>query len=289
MPNDKSWQTLLTLLFLLVLCVAVAPTANEDQEKKEQTGAVQDERSNNVARDVLISFGETTFYIAASLILVSIRYLLLGTYKLLSFILNPAVWLLHWLWITFIVQPFQLALHVARVLYPVAMFCLAAVVCGTVIGGCAGFAAEAISAFAISATWGKPIVTAGKTSKKSYYYDVHDVDDGQSQQESIVTSEASSVDDSMFFGADATASGSRDAFRNVDSWRESILSRRSSSSSSSFHHVPGARAMNMSAMQAKEDNWNWPEEEEEEEEEQATDEYPRQRRPNQKSALGGGL
>lgn len=49
------------------------------------------------------------------------------------------------------VQPLILALC-----HPLVTFLLLAVVCGLVIGGCAGFATEAFSAFVLSSTWGPP-------------------------------------------------------------------------------------------------------------------------------------
>ncbi|KAI8093301.1 uncharacterized protein BX664DRAFT_357759 [Halteromyces radiatus] len=40
-------------------------------------------------------------------------------------------------------------------MYPVLMYCGAASICGLIIGGCSGFAVEAITSAMINATWGK--------------------------------------------------------------------------------------------------------------------------------------
>ncbi|CAO3655447.1 unnamed protein product [Mucor hiemalis] len=66
----------------------------------------------------------------------------------------PFLWIASSLWSQFVVKPFDLFMHVVQFLYPVILFCFAAVCCGLFIGGCAGFAAEACSSLLISATWG---------------------------------------------------------------------------------------------------------------------------------------
>lgn len=74
----------------------------------------------------------------------------------------PFLWIARNLWSQFVVKPFDLFMHVVQFLYPVILFCFAAVCCGLFIGGCAGFAAEACSSLLISATWGpqpSPAVT----------------------------------------------------------------------------------------------------------------------------------
>ncbi|KAI8876202.1 hypothetical protein K501DRAFT_289016, partial [Backusella circina FSU 941] len=99
----------------------------------------------------------------------SISYRFFGTlfyylFKLCMFLLSPLIYLLEFLWRQLVIKPYALAAHVAHLLYPVTMFCLAAVVCGAVIGGFAGFAAEACSSLIISATWG-PEAAEKKTKK----------------------------------------------------------------------------------------------------------------------------
>lgn len=78
-------------------------------------------------------------------------------YKCTVTILSPILWITTNLWSSFITKPFQLFMHLAHILYPVIVFCIAAVCCGLFIGGCAGFAAEAFSSILISATWGPPV------------------------------------------------------------------------------------------------------------------------------------
>ncbi|KAI8993558.1 hypothetical protein BDB01DRAFT_832353 [Pilobolus umbonatus] len=74
--------------------------------------------------------------------------------KCLSVLISPFLYIFSVLWHVFVKIPFTYFMHVIEVVYPVLLFCLAAIVCGVVIGGFAGFAAEAMSALLISATWG---------------------------------------------------------------------------------------------------------------------------------------
>lgn len=76
------------------------------------------------------------------------------TYKSSRIMLSPIVWIISFSWNNLILKPLDLLLSINRTLYPITMFCLAAVCCGLFIGGCAGFAAEAFSSIVITATWG---------------------------------------------------------------------------------------------------------------------------------------
>lgn len=75
-------------------------------------------------------------------------------FKFTSIVLTPFLWIFQLSWSILVLKPLDLFLYVNRTLYPITMFCLAAVFCGLFIGGCAGFAAEAVSSIMITATWG---------------------------------------------------------------------------------------------------------------------------------------
>jgi hypothetical protein len=69
--------------------------------------------------------------------------------------LRPFIWLTQLIWRHLILTPYALLVQAIYIMYPVLLFCGAACICGLVIGGCSGFAAEALSSALINATWGK--------------------------------------------------------------------------------------------------------------------------------------
>lgn len=223
---------------------------------------------------------------AAFLAFTFFSYLFFGIYKIVYYILWPVVWVILACWNNFVMKPFTLCIHVAHIFYPVAMFCLAAVLCGLVIGGCAGFAAEAFSSLLITATWG--------TEKKQNLAWPEDTDTTRTTKEGSVTSEtmeseyvpddeefptmskrlsrdsgeSSSYWDASFFGANKKEKGKqamkaqRGTTAAVESWRHS-LSRRSSSSNSfpeglqSMPTLRGDNSLRRRATYEKQDDWNW--------------------------------
>lgn len=89
------------------------------------------------------------------------RWLAMGVYAV---VIWPAIWLASWCWHWLLAPPLAWVMHVLHVMYPVLMYCLAAVCCGLIMGGCAGFAAEALSSLTVAATWGRtrPVPAAVK-------------------------------------------------------------------------------------------------------------------------------
>lgn len=69
--------------------------------------------------------------------------------------LRPFIWLAQLVWRHLILTPYGLLVQAIYIMYPVLLFCGAACICGLIIGGCSGFAAEALSSALINATWGK--------------------------------------------------------------------------------------------------------------------------------------
>jgi hypothetical protein len=96
----------------------------------------------------------TALSTAVSLSISFFKYLFAFVINVIQYLLAPFGWLVRTLWSQLVAKPFALFLHVMHILYPVLMFCAAAIGCGLFIGGCAGFAAEAFSNLLITATWG---------------------------------------------------------------------------------------------------------------------------------------
>lgn len=77
----------------------------------------------------------------------------------------PFVWLTQWLWQQLVITPYHMAIDTTTILYPIFIYCAAACFCGVLIGGCSGFAAEAIITMFINATWGKEVANQNKKKK----------------------------------------------------------------------------------------------------------------------------
>ncbi|KAI7876715.1 hypothetical protein K492DRAFT_172333 [Lichtheimia hyalospora FSU 10163] len=127
--------------------------------------------SNTAAQEELTSTtttGEKTtavLLVAASLAWMMFRAIGIGVYMVISWTTWPVLFVLGLVWRILIVRPWELFVSFIHVVYPVALFCLAAVLCGTVIGACAGFAAEAIAWFSITATWGRSATSIRKQQR----------------------------------------------------------------------------------------------------------------------------
>ena len=129
----------MTIPIVAILLVLLDLTlAHDNDDKTEQ---------ESMAMVVLLSAGSLAWSF--------FRLVCTGLYSALCMLLHPVYSLLWFFWHNLVARPFALFLHITHALYPVAMYCLAAVCCGTLIGGCAGFAAEAVSAFAIRTMWGR--------------------------------------------------------------------------------------------------------------------------------------
>jgi hypothetical protein len=173
------------------------------------------------------------------------------------FLLSPLIYLLGFLWRQFVIKPYTLAAHVAYLLYPVTLFCLAAVFCGAVIGGFAGFAVEACSSLIISATWGPEALEQNKKKKKGQVKEVMDAVEPDAQDDDDDDEEE---EYGLFhhFEVQGTGKGKEPMRPRMSSWRDSFTSSTSSSKSS-----PGLiRRMKMSSTSSnKEDerksSWEW--------------------------------
>lgn len=151
-------------------------------------------------------------------------------YKCMATVLSPIMWLTSNLWSSFVAKPYYLFMHVARTLYPITLFCLAAICCGLFIGGCAGFAAEAFSSILISATWGPQ----PKVIEEELVLMEHDSEtrpeetDEEEEEEAIIKSSANSSiweNSSSFFGVHQSKKKEKEPLvqkPKVELWRESI-------------------------------------------------------------------
>ncbi|KAI8148813.1 hypothetical protein BJV82DRAFT_589752 [Fennellomyces sp. T-0311] len=188
-------MTIPTIAILLLLLVTMS-LANEDDDKAEQ---------ESLAMIILLSAGSLAWSF--------FRLVWSGIYSVICILLLPVYYILSFFWQNLVARPFALFLHITHALYPVAMYCLAAVCCGTVIGGCAGFAAEAVSTFTIRTTWGRPDKRrAAPAIQRPPRYD--DDDDTASY-----ISEVSSQWDPTYFGEHQNKGKERAV---VDSWRQSL-------------------------------------------------------------------
>lgn len=135
-------------------------------------------------------------FVAASLAWMTFRAIGIGIYMLISWMTWPVLFVLGLVWRILIVRPWELFVSFIHVVYPVALFCFAAVLCGTIIGGCAGFAAEAIAWFTITATWGRSSASIPKQHRiqaeerlqlegGEYQDDVYDDDDDDTSTDNV--------------------------------------------------------------------------------------------------------
>ncbi|KAI9275616.1 hypothetical protein BDA99DRAFT_495964 [Phascolomyces articulosus] len=149
-------------------------------------------------------------------------------FSIITTLLLPFYYVLAFCWRNIVTRPFTLLMNIGHALYPVAMFCLAAVCCGTLIGGCAGFAAEAIASFTISTTWGRSANTSSSSLTKQRqqpanyqhpYYDYLNEDEDDTIS-TATQSEASSQWDPSFFGEQQLGSKGKE---RIDHWRQTLL------------------------------------------------------------------
>ncbi|KAF1800935.1 hypothetical protein FB192DRAFT_1383098 [Mucor lusitanicus] len=210
----------------------------------------------------------TALSTAASLSIFFFKYLIGFIINITMYMLSPLLWLSSTCWHQFVTKPLDLFLHVLHVLYPVIMFCVAAICCGVFIGGCAGFAAEAFSSILISATW-------GPQATKQIEHEEEDVEliegldakeDEGSDDEEQEKDTYSHDKPSNFFGSTSTATprnrkGKEPLIPRVESWRDSL----STSSTSSSPVV--IRRMKLSSTDRK-SSWEWDENSDEGEEEE---------------------
>ncbi|CAO3640299.1 unnamed protein product [Mucor fragilis] len=215
----------------------------------------------------------TALSTAASLSIFFFKYLIGFIIKITMYMLSPLLWVSSTCWHQFVTKPLDLFLHVLHVLYPVIMFCVAAICCGVFIGGCAGFAAEAFSSILISATWGPQA-----TKEMEHEGDAELIEGLDAKEEGLSEESEDGQEESIynhdkppnFFGSatPATSSTSTATPRNrkgkepliprVESWRDS-LSRSSTSSSPVL-----IRRMKLSSTDRK-GSWEWDENSDDEE------------------------
>ncbi|KAL7310674.1 hypothetical protein PS15m_010145 [Mucor circinelloides] len=214
----------------------------------------------------------TALSTAASLSIFFFKYLIGFIIKCTMYMLSPLLWLSSICWHQFVTKPLDLFLHVLHVLYPVIMFCVAAICCGMFIGGCAGFAAEAFSSILISATWGP------QASKEiEHEENVELIEGPDAQNEGLTDGSEDEQEENIynhdkppnFFGSTATSSastpprnrkGKEPLIPRVESWRDSL------STSSTASSPVLIRRMKLSSTDTK-SNWDWDEDNSEEEEE----------------------
>ncbi|SAM01030.1 hypothetical protein [Absidia glauca] len=104
--------------------------------------------------EIYVGYVHPTLVATLRLIFVVATYCFTAVTKLLLMVLRTILWPVYMMARYFIVPPVVFLYQVCRGLYPIAVFLSMAVICGVIIGCCAGFTAEALSSFFINATWG---------------------------------------------------------------------------------------------------------------------------------------
>ena len=235
---------------------------------------IEEDENGSLAMVILITAGSLAFSF--------FRLVGICVYKIISTLLLPVYYLISFCWRNMVTRPFALLMNIGHTLYPVLMYCIAAICCGTLIGGCAGFAAEAIASFTISTTWGRSSSSSSQQQQQqirqrrsrrrqrqpfnksmneggSYYdylnededydYDSQDVDDITSTT-TTAQSEISSQWDPSFFGEQQLGTKGKE---RIDHWRQNLLSRSSTESSTtpralSQHQRPSSSFASMMPM-----------------------------------------
>jgi hypothetical protein len=203
----------------------------------------------------------TALSTAVSLSVSFFKYLFGFVINVIQYLFAPFSWLFSTLWSQLVTKPFALFLHVMHILYPVLMFCVAAIGCGLFIGGCAGFAAEAFSNLLITATWGpqpkekqpEDVVYIQEATIPEHPLDIDTEDD----EPSHLTSPSS------FFG---TKKKSRKAQgkQPMNNNSSSNCSSRSSSPPVVIRRMKLSSTESHSSTRRRKNSWQWDEEEEDE-------------------------
>lgn len=201
----------------------------------------------------------TALSTAASLSIFFFKYLIGFIIRITMYLISPLIWLSSTCWHQFVTKPLNLFLHVLNVLYPVIMFCVAAICCGIFIGGCAGFAAEAFSSILISATWGPQPNKEIEQEQSIELVDRNEELTDESDIEEEVQENIYSHDKPPnFFGSTKSKKGKEPLIPRVESWRDSLSTTSTSSSPVLI------RRMKLSTKDRK-NSWEWDEDTEEEE------------------------
>ncbi|KAI7856955.1 hypothetical protein BDC45DRAFT_502708 [Circinella umbellata] len=255
--NNEPGTTTTATATATIIKTAITPTVISTTNDKEE--------NESLAMVILINAGLIAFSF----------FRLVGSsiYNIITTLLLPIYYLISFCWRNMVTRPFALLMNIGHALYPVFMYCLAAICCGTLIGACAGFATEAIASFTISATWGRSSSSSTvieqqqkhrRRSRRQHksmnnndsYYDYLDQDDAYdygSQDEISTTttqSEISSQWDPSFFGEQQSGTKGKE---RVDHWDQTLLSRTSTESSItprplSQHQQPSSSLSSMMPM-----------------------------------------
>ncbi|KAI8087022.1 uncharacterized protein B0P05DRAFT_533389 [Gilbertella persicaria] len=197
----------------------------------------------------------STLYTAASLSVFFFKHLFGFLYTCVCYTCLPFLWLLRACWTHFVIKPLDMCLYVFHVLYPVIMFCLAAMGCGLFIGGCAGFAAEACSSLLISATWGP--------QPKQIKQAEPNVEQEPIPRRALDHRPSSSSSTTSLWDSRPFSSKGKEPLRSprVEDWRDS-LSQQSYSSPRSRSSSPPVliRRMKLSSTN-KSSSWDWEDDE----------------------------
>lgn len=196
----------------------------------------------------------TALSTAVSLSISFLKYLFGCVIYIIQYMLTPFSYLFSTMWSLLVMKPFALFLHVMHTLYPVLVFCAAAIGCGVFIGGCAGFAAEAFSNLLIAATWGPQPKEKDTRGQDELVYTA------DTASEHPVDSEDDEPNQSPFF----SSKKSKKALG-----KEPMIPRTSNSHCSSRSSSPPViiRKIKLSPMDIttgrRKNSWQWDEEEEE--------------------------
>ncbi|KAI8377462.1 uncharacterized protein BYT42DRAFT_614146 [Radiomyces spectabilis] len=194
-------------------------------------------------------------------------------YTVGSWIVWPLFCLMRGLWQSFIVKPVAWSMHLFYTFYPVIMFCFAAVACGLIIGGFAGFAAEAFSSILIAATWGAPAAkrnqlpaTTSDQDGSIYSSDRENIEEDEEVQVLTMSSKSSVFESDREKDGFRTPTQRRPStplHQRTSPWRQP-LSRRSSSSSASYFR-PSRTLSSARKRFNSQETWHWSDEEEDDE------------------------
>ncbi|KAG2210611.1 hypothetical protein INT46_005287 [Mucor plumbeus] len=201
----------------------------------------------------------TALSTAASLSIFFFKYLIGFMIRITMYSVSPLIWLSSACWHQFVTKPLDLFLHVVNILYPVIMFCVAAICCGIFIGGCAGFAAEAFSSILISATWGPQ---SHKGTEQEQTVELVDRNEGLTDESDVEEEEQENIYNHdkppNFFGSTKSEKGKEPLIPRVESWRDSLSTSSTSSS-------PVLIRRKKLSTKDRKNSWEWDEDTEEEE------------------------
>ncbi|KAI8359136.1 hypothetical protein BD560DRAFT_405421 [Blakeslea trispora] len=267
----KSLSLSLFSFFMKHIILLFSLTFSIEAAKEPLTAAVLNETLSHINQDdkAIVKDGFihvlTALTTAASLSTVFFRSLFGFLFTFLSYVCSPFLWLLGMGWSVFVIKPFDLLSYLYHVLYPVIMFCLAAVGCGLLIGGCAGFASEALSTLLITSTWGPQHISKKRVQPEEQEEEEEEEPIMQRRlfehRPSSSSSTTSLWDSKPFFSKKQGKEPLRST--RVEDWQESLSQHPRPAHSRSASPPVLIRRMKMSSInKPKSSSWDWEDDDE---------------------------